>query len=62
MEEREQGLPAVRDWLCSAPLMRSIWDGLGRPAGSPGAWADQLLQELAAAGVVGLRDGVVHDR
>ncbi len=61
MEEREQGLPALRDWLRDTPLMQSIWDGLGRPEGSFAAWADQLLQELLAGGVLGLRGGVVHD-
>jgi len=61
MEEREQPLPAVRDWLRHTPLMQSIWAGLGRPEGSAAAWAEQLLQEMLAGGVLGLRGDVVHD-
>jgi glyoxylase-like metal-dependent hydrolase (beta-lactamase superfamily II) len=61
MEEREQPLPAVRDWLRDTPLMQSIWAGLGRPEGSPAVWAEQLLQEMLAGGVLGLRGDVVHD-
>jgi glyoxylase-like metal-dependent hydrolase (beta-lactamase superfamily II) len=61
MEEREQPLAAVRDWLRDTPLMQSIWAGLGRPEGSPAEWAEQLLQEMLAGGVLGLRGDVVHD-
>jgi glyoxylase-like metal-dependent hydrolase (beta-lactamase superfamily II) len=61
MEEREQALPALRDWLRDTPLMQSIWAGLGRPEGSLAVWADRLLQEMLAAGVLGLRGHIVHD-
>ena len=61
MEEREQALPALRDWLRDTPLMQSIWAGLGRPEGSLAAWGDQLLQELLAGGVLGRRGDIVHD-
>jgi glyoxylase-like metal-dependent hydrolase (beta-lactamase superfamily II) len=61
MEEREQALPALRDWLRDTPLMQSIWAGLGRPEGRFEAWAEQLLRELLAAGVLGRRGDIVHD-
>ena len=61
MEEREQALPAVRDWLRDTPLMQSIWAGLGHPEGQFAAWAERLLQEMLAGGVLGLRGEVVHD-
>jgi len=61
MEEREQELPAVREWLRDTPLMQSIWAGLGRPEGSAAVWADRLLQEMVAGGALGLRGNIVHD-
>jgi glyoxylase-like metal-dependent hydrolase (beta-lactamase superfamily II) len=61
MEEREQALPTLRDWLRDTPLMRSIWAGLGRPEGDIVAWGDQLLQELLAGGALGRRGDIVFD-
>jgi glyoxylase-like metal-dependent hydrolase (beta-lactamase superfamily II) len=61
MEEREQAHAALHDWLRDTPLMQSIWDGLGRPEGSFAAWAELLLQELLAGGVLGRRGDIVHD-
>jgi glyoxylase-like metal-dependent hydrolase (beta-lactamase superfamily II) len=62
MEEREQSLRALCEWLCATPLMQSIWAGLGRPEGGLDAWAGRLVQEMVASGVLGLRGDVVHDR
>ena len=61
MEEREQALPALRDWLRDTPLMQSIWSGLARPEGDLAAWAERLLQELLASGVLGRRGDIVYD-
>jgi glyoxylase-like metal-dependent hydrolase (beta-lactamase superfamily II) len=61
MEEREQALPALRDWLHDTPLMQSIWAGLGRPEGRFAPWAEQLLQEMLDSGVLGRRGDTVHD-
>jgi glyoxylase-like metal-dependent hydrolase (beta-lactamase superfamily II) len=61
MEEREQDLPALRNWLRDTPLMQSVWAQLGRPVGEVAAWGEQLLQELLAGGALGLRGSVVHD-
>jgi glyoxylase-like metal-dependent hydrolase (beta-lactamase superfamily II) len=61
MEEREQELQAVREWLRDTPLMQSIWAGLGRLEGSAAVWADRLLQEMVAGGALGLRGNIVHD-
>ncbi len=61
MEEREQVLPALRDWLRDTPLMQSVWAGLGHPEGDFAAWSEQLLQELLASGVLGRRGDIVHD-
>ena len=61
MEERQQSLAALRDWLCWTPLMQSIWVELGRPQGTSAAWCEQLLQELLAGGHLRLRGDIVHD-
>ena len=61
MEEREQALPALRDWLRDTPLMQSIWAGLGHPEGSFAVWAELLLQEMLAGGALGRRGDIVHD-
>jgi len=61
MEERQQRLPALRDWLRDTPMMQTIWAGLGRPDGGFAAWADKLVQELLDSGVLALRGEVVHD-
>ena len=61
LEERSQPLPDLRAWLAGAALMRRAWERLGRPGGSVEGWCDQLVAELCAAGVLALRDGVVHD-
>jgi glyoxylase-like metal-dependent hydrolase (beta-lactamase superfamily II) len=62
MEERQQSLHALREWMAATPLLDQIWCGLGRPNGSRAGWCEQLLQELLASGVLAQRDGVVHDR
>ena len=41
--------------------MQGLWRRLGHPGGSVEAWCDALVGELCAAGVLALRDGVVHD-
>jgi len=61
MEEHEQELSAVREWLRDTPLVQSIWAGLGCPEGSAAVWAEQLLQEMLAGGALGLRGDIVHD-
>ncbi len=61
MEEQQQPLAELRDWLLQTPLMQSIWAELGRPGGAPAAWCEQLLQELLAGGNLRLHSDIVHD-
>jgi glyoxylase-like metal-dependent hydrolase (beta-lactamase superfamily II) len=61
MEQQREPLDETRDWLRQTPLVQSIWNGLGRPLGALDAWAEQLLQEALATGLLVLRDGVVHE-
>jgi glyoxylase-like metal-dependent hydrolase (beta-lactamase superfamily II) len=62
MEERQQGLQALREWMADTPFLHTIWSGLGRPAGRQADWCEQLLQEMLASGVLVQREGIVHDR
>jgi glyoxylase-like metal-dependent hydrolase (beta-lactamase superfamily II) len=62
MEERQQSLQALREWMADTPFLGTIWCGLGRPAGSRADWCEQLLQELLASGVLVQREGIVHER
>ncbi len=62
MEEREQTLDALRHWAGATPLMRGVWDRVGRAqAGTPGEWGVLLATELAASGALGIEGGVVRD-
>ncbi len=62
MEEGRQPLHEVLDWAASMSHFRGSWERLGSP-GSMHAWGRGLLDELLAAGALGLEAGeVVVDR
>lgn len=61
LEEQSLPLPAVHAWFGATPLTRGIWQRLGRPAGDAPAWCDVLIAELAGAGALAVRDGVVSN-
>lgn len=62
MEEREQALAEVLRWATNTPLLATLFASVGhRHAASPAAWCRQLVDELAAARALRLRDGIVHD-
>jgi hypothetical protein len=56
-----QPLPDLLAWFAATPIARRVWQRLGGPEGSPSAWGERLLAELAACGAVKLRDGVAHN-
>ena len=57
MEVREQPLAVLREWAANTPLFCSVWAAYGRPeADSAGEWAERLVDELVASGVL-RRDG-----
>ncbi|MDP2005406.1 MAG: MBL fold metallo-hydrolase [Rubrivivax sp.] len=60
MEEGRQAMPALLQWFDSASLYRQVWESLGRPEGTLQAYAQAVVKELADAGVLALRDGVVY--
>ena len=61
LEVGSEPLAALRRWFDTTPIVGQVWQRLGRPDGSPTAWGEQLLAELAASGAVALRDGRVHN-
>ncbi|MDE2081615.1 MAG: MBL fold metallo-hydrolase [Burkholderiales bacterium] len=61
LEVQQQPLPALLHWFDAGPLYRETWQRAGRPAGSMRDWGDRIVAELAAAGVLALRDGVVYN-
>jgi len=61
LEAGNEPLPELLAWFAATPIVRQVWLRLGRPAGSPAAWGEQLTSELAAQGVVVLREGMVHN-
>ena len=62
LEEQSQPLPALCAWFAEAPLMEAIWHRVARPSGSLEGWCEALVSELAAAGALDLRSGIVHNR
>jgi glyoxylase-like metal-dependent hydrolase (beta-lactamase superfamily II) len=61
MEVRSQSVARLHLWAGDTPYLRAMWQRLGHPQRSLHAWCDALLRELADAGAIALRDGVVHD-
>lgn len=59
MEEGQQDWPALLHWFGSVSLYPLVWQRIGRPEGSLPAYAEAVVKELVAGGVLALRDGVV---
>lgn len=56
LEEQRQPAARLHLWTGSAPLMRRLWERLGRPGRSLHGWCDTLVDELVAVGAA-RRDG-----
>lgn len=61
LEVGSEPLPDLLAWFAATPIARQVWLRLGRPEGSPQAWGERLLGELAANGAIALRDGVARN-
>ncbi len=61
LEVGQQPLPEVLAWFTQGALYRQVWQRLGAPGGSLAAYGEAVVQELCAAGVLGLKDGVVFN-
>lgn len=58
LEEQRQRVSALHLWAGSAPLLRRVWDRLGRPQASLHAWCDELLADLVRSGAAVVHDGM----
>lgn len=58
LEVGSQPLPQLREWFETTPIVQQVWRRLGCPDGTPTAWGERLLAELAANAALVLRDGV----
>ena len=61
LEEQQQALPDLQAWWRSTPLIQRLWQRLNRPAGTMGAWCEQLVHELAATGALRLDGSLVQN-
>ena len=61
LEVGSEPLPGLRAWFGSTPIVASVWRRIGQPGPSASDWAEGLLGELLAGGVLALRSGVVHN-
>lgn len=61
LEVGSQPLPQLRDWFETTPIVQQVWRRLGCPDGTPVAWGERLLAELAASAALVLRDGVAFN-
>jgi glyoxylase-like metal-dependent hydrolase (beta-lactamase superfamily II) len=61
LEVGRQPLPELLAWFTQSALYRRVWQRMGSPAGSLADYGDVVVQELCAAGVLGLQDGVVYN-
>jgi glyoxylase-like metal-dependent hydrolase (beta-lactamase superfamily II) len=61
LEVQQQSWPELLAWFSGVTLYDAVWRRLGRPNGSLDAFAERIVGELVAQGVLDLRDGVVFD-
>lgn len=63
MEERRMALDALCDWAVATPIVERVWQRFGaRDSGSPAAWCEALVRELAGSGALVVNDGIADDR
>ncbi len=61
LEVQSQSWPDLLAWFSGVTLYEAVWRRLGCPDGSLAAFAERVVGELVAQGVLALRDGVVFD-
>ena len=61
LEERQQPLPELMQWMQQTPLAQAIWRKLDRPERTIDAWVQSLVGEMTDSGALALHDGVVYD-
>jgi glyoxylase-like metal-dependent hydrolase (beta-lactamase superfamily II) len=61
LEEQQQSWADLLRWFSSVTLYEAVWRRADCPNGSLGAFAQQIVSELAGANAVAVRDGVVYN-
>jgi glyoxylase-like metal-dependent hydrolase (beta-lactamase superfamily II) len=61
LEVQRQSWPELLAWFSGVTLYAAVWHRLGCPQGSLAAFAESVVGELVAQGVLAQRDGVVFD-
>ncbi len=61
LDVQQQAWPALLAWFSGVTLYESVWRRLGCPNGTLAAYAERVVGELVAQGVLAQRDGVVFD-
>jgi glyoxylase-like metal-dependent hydrolase (beta-lactamase superfamily II) len=61
LEEQQRAWAPLLAWFTSVSLYGAVWQRLGRPEGTMAAFAERIVAELAAAGVLAVRDGIVYN-
>lgn len=61
LEEQQQAWAPLLAWFTGVSLYGAVWQRLGRPEGTMAAFAERIVAELAAAGVLVVRDGIVYN-
>ncbi len=61
LEVQQQSWPALLAWFSGVTLYEAVWRRLGCPDGTLDAFAQRVVGELVAQGVLALRDGGVCD-
>ncbi len=61
LEVQQQGWPELLAWFSGVTLYEAVWRRLGCPDGSLADFAERVVGELVAQGVLALREGVVFD-
>ncbi|MDE1949063.1 MAG: MBL fold metallo-hydrolase [Burkholderiales bacterium] len=61
LEQQQLPWAELMEWFTSVPLYRAVWQRLGRPDGSLQAYGERVVADMAGAGVLAVREGVVHD-
>jgi glyoxylase-like metal-dependent hydrolase (beta-lactamase superfamily II) len=59
LEVQRQDWAALLAWFEGGAMYSAVWQRMGRPGRSMAAFGEQIVRELAAAGVLVLRDGEV---
>ncbi len=61
LEEQQQAWAPLLAWFTGVSLYGAVWQRLGRPEGTMAAFAERIVAELANAGVLVVRDGIVYN-